>query len=71
MEYIKKYIPIAQSVIVGFLIFALVTILIHNVFSPPEKDIPKDTILNLIKLFPAALAQTDEWPNETNASMIP
>ena len=69
MEYIKKWMPVVQSVIVGFLIFALVTILIHNVFAPPEKDIPKETVLNLIKLFPAALAQTDPWANETNGTL--
>ena len=69
MEYIKKWIPVAQAAFVCFLIFAIVTILIHNVFAPPEKDIPKEAVINLLRLFPAALAQTDEWPNETNQSM--
>ena len=71
LAYIKRWLPAAQVAVVGFLMIIVVVILIHNLFTPPEHDIPKDTVLSLIKLFPAALAQVREWPNESNTSLTP
>jgi hypothetical protein len=67
--YLRKWFQAAQVILFTVIMLTTVVVIIHNVFAPPERDIPEETVLNLLKVFPPVLGRVEAWPNVSNTSM--
>ena len=61
---LNPWMRILQLVVFSAILLTVFGMLVHNFFAPTEKDIPQDTIVNLVKFIPSVGA-FEEWPNVT------
>ena len=52
IDQIKRALGLAQVAAIGCLLLVILLILLHNILTPAEKDIPTETIVNLVRYVP-------------------
>ena len=60
-SYIRKLVGFLKIVFVIICAFLVLFIVIHNFFAPKERDIPTETITNLLRLLPVKDGKGLEW----------
>lgn len=68
LTYLRRILALMQLAVFVSVTIALIFIVVYNLVSPNEKDIPKETIVNLVRFLPSphgVLLPLVEWKNQT------